>query len=111
MARVRKNIEDAQKAAENNDSEALYSALRADLLQKIPGFSDAKEYLQCMMIIMKLQAMIDKSGVVVDEDSEAANNVIEEARAKITEMEEKYYQEYTDDLEEDFHDEELEDND
>lgn len=110
MARVRKNIEDAQKAAENNDSQKLYSALRADLLQKIPGFSDAKEYLQCMMIIMKLQAMIDKSGVVADEDSEAANNVIEEARAKIIEMEEKYYQEYTDDLE-DFHDEELEDND
>lgn len=110
MARVRNNIQDAQKAAENNDSESLYSALRADLLQKISGFSDAKEYLQCMMIIMKLQAMIDKSGIVVDESDEAANNTIEEARAKIIEMEEKYYQEYTDDLE-DFQDEELENND
>ena len=111
MARVRKNIEDAQKAAANNDSESLYSALRADLLQKISGFSDAKEYLQCMMIIMKLQGMIDKTGVIADGDEEQANSVIEEARAKITEMQEKYYQEYTDDLEEDFHDEELENND
>lgn len=111
MARIRKNIEDAQKAAENNDSESLYSALRADLLQKVSGFTDAKEYLQCMMIIMKLQAMIDKSGVVADENEEDANSAIEEARAKIAEMQEKYYQEYTEELEEDFHEEGLNDND
>lgn len=94
MARVRKNIEAARSAAKNNDSKNLYSALRADLLDKIATFTESKDYLQCMMIIMKLQVMIDKSGVVQDSSEEEANEVVDSARAKILEMEEKYYQEY-----------------
>lgn len=105
MARVRQNIEAARSAAKNNDSKNLYSALRADLLDKIATFTESKDYLQCMMIIMKLQAMIDKSGAVQDSSEEEANEVLDSARAKILEMEEKYYEEYAElELEEDEYD-------
>lgn len=101
MARIRKNIESAKKAAAENNSKDLYSALRADLLDKISTFTEGKDYLQCMMIVMKLQQMIDRSGMAQDESEDAANEVVDSARAKIAEMEEKFYEEFSDLEEED----------
>lgn len=102
MARVRKNIESAKQAASENNSKDLYSALRADLLEKISGFTEGKDYLQCMMIIMKLQGMIDKSGMAQDSSEEEANEIVSSARAKIEELQENFYEEFSDlDLEDD----------
>ena len=95
MARARKNIEELKKAAEANDSKLIYSALRKDLIDKMSSFSENKDYLQSALMIMRLQSLIDKSGFSEEDGFEVeANAVVEAALEKISEMEEKYYEEY-----------------
>jgi len=68
MARVRKSLASLKRAAESNDSKGIYESMRDDIIANLPGLGGT-EYIQAMMMLLRVQNAADKIGLDAEEDS------------------------------------------